>query len=203
MTSGKPRVKGRTLAALTAFLMAFAPVLAEARAGKGSSSGSRGSKTESVAPRTNTAPAPAQSFQRSNPTQPSVTRPAPAQAVQAPAPRPAVQQQPSFASRAMSTAVGFVTGAAIANLLRNTGLFDGMGGLAGILGMVLTFALFGALGAVIVALLRPQTDAQSQMQGRLQAVAGAGGPANPPPAPTSRPDAPRATFGRRGAGARR
>lgn len=205
MTSGKVHVKGRKLAVLTAVVMAFAPALAEARAGKGSSLGSRGSKTESAAPRTNTAPAPAQSFQRSSPAQPAVTRQAPAQAIQVPAPRPAVQQQPSFASRAMSTAVGFVTGAAIANLLRNTGLFDGMGGLASILGMLLTFALFGALGAILVALLRPQPETAAQMQGRLQALAGAGGgnPPNPNPAPPSRLDAPRSTFGRRGAGARR
>jgi hypothetical protein len=207
MTSGKPRVKGRTLAVLTAVVVAFAPVLAEARAGKGSSLGSRGSKTESVTPRTNTAPAPAQSFQRSNPpAQNAAPRPmAPAQAVRAPAPRPAVQAQPSFASRAMASAAGFVTGAAIANLLRNTGFFDGMSGLAGILGMLLTYALIGALGAIIVALLRPQPESPGQMQGRLQAVGGAGGgsPANPNPAPTPRLDAPRPTFGRRGAAARR
>lgn len=201
MTSGKTLSKGRPLAVLTAFVLAFAPALAEARAGKGSSSGSRGSRTESVSPRTNTAPAPAQSFQRSNPTQSAPNRPAAAQGM--PAPRPAAQPQASLGSRVMSGAVGFMTGAAIANLLRNTGLFDGMGALAGVLGMIITFLLIGVLGALIFALLRPESETQSQLQGRLQGVTGGGDPGNPVPAPLPRHDAPRSTFGRRGAGATR
>lgn len=201
MTSGKALRKGRPLAVLTAFVLAFAPALAEARAGKGSSSGSRGARTESVSPRTNTAPAPAQSFQRSNPAQSAPTRPAAAHSI--PAPRPAAQPQASFGSRLISGAAGFVTGAAIANLLRNTGLFDGMGALAGVLGVIITFLLIGALGTMIVALLRPASEAQPQMQGRLQSVAGGGNPGNPVPAPHPRHDAPRSTFGRRGAGATR
>jgi predicted lipid-binding transport protein (Tim44 family) len=201
MTSGKALSKGRPLAVLTALVLAFAPALAEARAGKGSSSGSRGSRTESVSPRTNTAPAPAQSFQRSNPTQSAPTRPTASQTM--PAPRPAAQPQASFGSRLMSGAVGFVTGAAIANVLRNTGFFDGMGALAGVLGMIITFLLIGVLGAMIVALLRPESETQPQLQGRLQGVTGDGDPGTPVPAPLPRHVAPRSTFGRRGAGATR
>ena len=69
MNSQNRRTAGRFMAVTAALVLAFAPALAEARAGKGSSSGSRGARTESAPARTQTAPAPAQSFQRSNPAQ--------------------------------------------------------------------------------------------------------------------------------------
>ncbi len=53
------------LAALAALALLLAPGLADARAGSGSSFGSRGSRTYSAPPTTNTAPYAAQPMQRS------------------------------------------------------------------------------------------------------------------------------------------
>src|SRR5690349_21696299 len=53
------------IAAITALALALAPSLADARAGGGGSMGSRGSRTWSAPPSTNTAPFSAQPMQRS------------------------------------------------------------------------------------------------------------------------------------------
>ena len=56
---------GRAFAVAAALVLALAPVLAEARASKGTSSGNRGARTQSAPAPTATAPTPGQSFQRS------------------------------------------------------------------------------------------------------------------------------------------
>ena len=63
------------LATVAALSLALAPGLADARAGGGSSSGSRGSMTCSAPPTTRTAPTAAQPMQRSmTPNTPAIAR---------------------------------------------------------------------------------------------------------------------------------
>lgn len=197
MSATGTRTAARGLCVAIAFIVAFAPALAEARAGKGSSSGSRGARTDTVAPRTNTAPAPAQTFQRSNPAQ-SAPAQAPVRQVQpvpAQAPRPAAQPQRSFVSGVLGGAAAFVSGALIANALRSTGLFDGAGAMVGALAAIINMLLIGLLAAAALAFLRPRPREEPAIVIASNPVAG-----SPDPAP--RPGAPRATFGRRGAVAR-
>ncbi|MDP2355583.1 MAG: TIM44-like domain-containing protein [Beijerinckiaceae bacterium] len=143
MNSQNRRTAGRFTAVAAALVLAFAPVLAEARAGKGSSFGSRGSRTESVAPRTNTAPGAAQSFQRSNPAQStpatSAARPG-AAAAAAPAAAGGM-----FSSPLARGIMGGLIGAGIMGMLMGSGLFSGLGSLAGIFGLLLQLALIGGL----------------------------------------------------------
>ncbi|MFN3891459.1 MAG: TIM44-like domain-containing protein [Beijerinckiaceae bacterium] len=149
MTSQYRRTTARILAAGAALVLAFAPVIAEARAGKGFSSGSRGARTESAVPRTNTAPAPAQSFQRSNPAQstpaPGVNRPG------TPAQAPAAQTGGMFSSPLARGIMGGLLGAGIMGLLMGSGLFSGLGSLAGVFGLLLQLALIGGLVWLAVA----------------------------------------------------
>jgi predicted lipid-binding transport protein (Tim44 family) len=143
------------LAAVAAAALALAPVLADARPGGGSSSGSRGSRTYSAPPPTNTAPGQTRSFDRTatEPGRPGVGQPG---AVQ---PRPPIgQPNPAggFFSRnpMMAGLMGGLLGAGLFGLLAGQGLFGGMGGLMSILGLLLQIALIGGLVWLVVRLLR-------------------------------------------------
>jgi len=143
MNSQNRRTAGRFFAVSAALVLAFAPALAEARAGKGSSFGSRGARTDSAPARTQTAPAPAQSFQRSNPAQSTpaagVNRPG------TPARAPAAQSGGMFSSPLARGIMGGLIGAGIVGLLMGSGLLSGLGSLAGIFGLLLQLALIGGL----------------------------------------------------------
>lgn len=139
------RRPARFLTMAAAALLALAPVLAEARPGGGGSSGSRGSRSYSAPPPTNTAPAPAQRFDRT----------------QAEAPRPAAPQAMPGAARPVGAPGGFfarnpfmagLIGGGLLGLMLGGGFLHG--GLAGMLGALMQIALIGGLVFLLVSLLR-------------------------------------------------
>lgn len=124
--------------AALALVLALAPSLADARAGSNSSQGSRGSRTYSAPPATNTAPTTAAPMQRST-TAPSAASPA-SPATQAA--RPGLFGGSPF----MSGLMGGLIGVGIGGLLFGSGMFGGLSGFAGILGLLLQIGLIAGLG---------------------------------------------------------
>ena len=122
------------LAALAVLSLVLSPGLANARAGGGNSSGSRGSMTNSAPPATRTAPTTAEPMQR------TMTPAAPTAAAGGAAMAPR--------SSLMSGMMGGLIGVGIGSLLMGGGLFGGLGGLGGLgfLSLLLQAALIG--GAV-------------------------------------------------------
>ncbi len=118
------------LAALAVAALALAPALADARAGGGSSMGSRGMRTYSAPPITNTAPMGAAPMQRSL-TAPGYNNPG----YGSPAPQ-------GFGARSGFTSglLGGLLGAGIGGLLFGHGLFGGGGGF-GFIGFLLQMVL--------------------------------------------------------------
>ncbi|MDI2089998.1 Tim44 domain-containing protein [Commensalibacter oyaizuii] len=123
-------IYSRTLLCLLSFTLVSTPLVvdlipqAEARAGRGSSMGSRGSRTYSAPSYTRTAPSGGQSMQRSMtrpPSTPTPSRPAPTSGGfnnTGPANRPAPPaQQPSAAGNFTRGLVGGAVGAAAYNML--------------------------------------------------------------------------------------
>lgn len=167
------------MAGLLIAALALTPGLAEARAGSGSSFGSRGSMTYSAPPSTNTAPYSASPFQRSMTPQ------------QAPSygygSRPSYYQgsRPSF----MSGLMGGLIGAGIAGLLFGHGFMGGGLGFFGFLGLLLQIFL---IVAVVRWLLRtfaggspltasgPNFFGRGPMTGGGPMPMGSGQPAGPP-----------------------
>lgn len=123
------------IAAVAVAALAFAPSLADARAGGGSSAGSRGSRTYSAPPTTNTAPSTAAPMERS-----ATPRSAPSPSYGAPAPA-----SPAFGGRSAfgSGLLGGLLGVGIGSMLFGGGMFGGSGGLGfmGFLGLLLQAAL--------------------------------------------------------------
>ncbi len=141
------------LAAIAVAALAFAPALAEARPGGSGSSGSRGARTYSAPPPTNTAPNQAQPMQRTQ--QPA----APQQAGQAAAgaQRPAgAPARPGFGTGMMAGLLG----AGLLGMLFGAGMFGGLGSFAAVLGLLLQIALIGGLVFLVVALLRRRSQPQ-------------------------------------------
>lgn len=170
----------RFLAVTAVAALAFAPVLAEARPGGSSSSGSRGSRTYSAPPATNTAPGTAQPMQRTT-TEPSrapVAAGAPGAGAVA---RPA--SQPGFFQR--NPLLGGLLAGGLIGAMLGGGL--GMGSLMGVLGVLLQIALIGGLVCLAVMLFRRRQ--QPAMAGMPREMApqnarpifgGGGAPAAPP-----------------------
>ena len=155
MTSQNRRTAGRMFAVTTALVLALAPAVAEARAGKGSSSGSRGERSEAAPPSTATAPGAAQSFQRS--AGPNQAAPAPA------VNRPGAAAQQSggmFSSPLARGLMGGLIGAGLIGLLMGSGLLSGLGSLAGIFGLLIQLALIGGLVWLAVAFWRRRQQQQ-------------------------------------------
>jgi predicted lipid-binding transport protein (Tim44 family) len=150
------------LAALLAALLAFAPSLAEAAMGgsmRGGGFGSRGSRTYSPPPATNTAPSQAAPIQR------SVTPPASAQ--QQPgigAQRPGFAPGGGFGRSFMGGLAGGLIGAGLFGLLTGHGFFGGIDGFGSILGFLFQIALLAFLARL----------AFQWWQGRQTAAAGLG-----------------------------
>lgn len=141
-------------AAFAVVALALAPAFAEARPGGSSSSGSRGSRTQSAPPSTQTAPGGAQQMQRTQ-TPPST----PAQTAGAPgAARPAgaAAAPGGFMSRnpMMAGLMGGLLGAGLFGLLSGAGLFSGLSGLAGMFGLLLQIALIGGLVYLVMRVIR-------------------------------------------------
>jgi len=146
---------------LSLALPVLAASSADARVGGGFSSGSRGSRTFSAPPATNTAPSTAQPFNRtfSQPSSPGVNSPAGG----------------GFFNRAGGGllggfAAGFL-GAGLLGMLFGGGLFSGIGGFSSILGLVLQIAL-------IVFLVRMAMSWWQRRQMSQPAYAGGAGVGN-------------------------
>ncbi|MDQ2105010.1 Tim44 domain-containing protein [Azospirillum isscasi] len=125
-----------------ALAVALAAGTADARAGKSSSVGSRGSRTCEAPAQTNTAPRTPAPMERS-------ATPTPAPGAQQPGMQqpgmasPAAAQRGGFFSRGgfMPALMGGLIGAGIGGLLFGSGFFDGLGSFAGILGFILQILL--------------------------------------------------------------
>lgn len=115
------------LAVISALFLIVADV--QARAGKGGSLGSRGSRTETAAPTTNTAPRQAQPIPGAQ--TPRAAAPSPS----APAAAPS-----RWGGLMGGLAAGFI-GAGLFGLLSGSGMFSGLGSLMGILGLILQLAI--------------------------------------------------------------
>ncbi len=147
-------------AAALVVTMTVAPDMAFARAGAGTSSGSRGSRTYSAPPSTNTAPGTAAPMQRSM--QPQTT-PTPSPGFGAPAPA----GSSGFFGRSpfMSGLMGGLIGAGIGGLLFGGGMFGGMHGFAGFLGFLLQIFLVVIVGRLIWGFFAARRQAQAMAGG--------------------------------------
>jgi predicted lipid-binding transport protein (Tim44 family) len=141
------------ITAIAVAALALAPSFADARAGGGSSSGSRGSRTYSAPPSTNTAPGMAAPMERS-----MAPRPAPGGAPVGQAP-----QRPGFGSGLMGGLAGGLLGVGLGGLLMGNGFFGGGLGILGLLGFILQIALVFFVARFLFRLLfrRPQGPAMA------------------------------------------
>ena len=121
------------LAVVAAAAMALAPSLADARAGGRSSFGSRGARTFSAPPVTNTAPSTAAPMQRSMTSRPAQATAAPGAA--------AAPGRSGFGSGLAGGLLGGLIGAGLGGLLMGHGFFGGGLGGFGFLGLLLQLAL--------------------------------------------------------------
>ena len=148
------------LTALAAAALALAPALADARPGGGASSGSRGNRTYSAPPTTNTAPGQARQMDRTM-TEPSRGGAAATQQAQRP---PIGQPNPAggFFSRSpfMAGLMGGLIGVGLGGLLFGHGLFGGFTGIASFLGLLLQLGLIAGLVWLVVGFLRRRSAAQ-------------------------------------------
>jgi predicted lipid-binding transport protein (Tim44 family) len=119
-------------------LIACAPGLAEAKMGDlfRGGAGSRGSRTFSAPPPTNTAPSPAAPIQR------TIT---PTPGAQQPGFNPGAQQRPGFGRGLMGGIAGGLLGAGLFGLLTGHGFFGGIGGFFSIIGFLFQIALLAVL----------------------------------------------------------
>ena len=120
------------LAGFAALALVLAPTLADAAAGRSSSMGSRGSRTNTAPPATSTAPGTAAPMQRTT-TQPS-TPAAAAGAAAAPS-------RGMFGGGLMGGLMGGLLGAGLIGMLMGGGFLSGMSGFMGFLGLMLQVGL--------------------------------------------------------------
>jgi len=133
------RRKNFLFAAIPALALALTPGLADARAGGGSSMGSRGGMTFSAPPTTKTAPYSAQPLQR------STTQPSPG--YQSPGYASPGYNRPAFGGGGFASGLmGGLIGAGIGGLLFGHGFFGGGLGFGGFLGFLLQIFLLIMLG---------------------------------------------------------
>ncbi|MBX9738519.1 MAG: Tim44 domain-containing protein [Beijerinckiaceae bacterium] len=162
-------ISTKSMAAMAvALTVALAPALAEARPGGGSSAGSRGSRTYSAPPSTNTAPGAAAPMQRSMTPQ---GQPAPTQAT-----RPgqqaagAAQQQGGFFGSTLGRGLmAGLLGAGIFGLLSGSGLFSGLGSMSSIIGLIIQAGILYLIFRLVMGFIRSR---------RQPAMAGAAPDAN-------------------------
>jgi predicted lipid-binding transport protein (Tim44 family) len=154
------------LAAFLALGIALSPVIADARAGGGSSWGSRGSRTWSPPPTTNTAPYSAQPMERSV----VPNAPAPSYAG-APYGAPGMRPRSAFTSGLF----GGLIGAGLGGLLLGHGFFGGISGFGSFFGFLIQILL---IVFVVRWLLRRFTGggAQPSFAGLSNVFARNGGP---------------------------
>ncbi len=155
-------VKNIRWLAVIAAVIIVAPALAEARAGAGSSSGSRGSHTDQAPPPTQTAPT-AKPVERSTTPQQQAQKPA----------IPATPQSGGFMARNpfLSGLMGGMLGAGLFGMLFGGGFGGGLGGGAGMLGLLLQVLLIGGVAYLAVRLFRGWSAARVQPAGSAPAYA--------------------------------
>jgi predicted lipid-binding transport protein (Tim44 family) len=164
----------RTLAIILSVARPLAITIeaADARVGGGSNSGSRGSRTYSAPPSTNTAPGTAQPMNRTftQPGNPGAAAPAAAGA----ASKGGFFNRPGMGMLG-GLAAGFL-GAGLLGMLFGGGLFSGLGGLSSIIGLLLQIALI----VIVVRLAmswwqRRHQSANAYASGPAPAAEGPGG----------------------------
>jgi predicted lipid-binding transport protein (Tim44 family) len=164
----------RTLAIILSVALPLAITIeaADARVGGGSNSGSRGSRTYSAPPSTNTAPGTAQPMNRTftQPGNPGAAAPAAAGA----ASKGGFFHRPGMGMLG-GLAAGFL-GAGLLGMLFGGGLFSGLGGLSSIIGLLLQIALI----VIVVRLAmswwqRRHQSANAYASGPAPAAEGPGG----------------------------
>ena len=161
------------IAALIIVAPSLAPSSADARAGAGGSSGSRGGKT-------NQAPEPTQTAPTAKPMERSTT---PAQKPAAASPASAAAQPGGFMSRNpfLSGLMGGMLGAGLIGMMFGGGFGAGLGGAAGMLGLLVQLLLIGGLAYLAVRLWRARSGAPAQAAGPAHAYSAATGPTVEPP----------------------
>ena len=193
----------RRLLAVAAVAIIALPGLAEARAGAGTSSGSRGGKTDQAPAPTQTAPTAKPMERSTTPAQPTQTAQKPAAA--SPAAAAPGAKPGGFLSRNpfLSGLMGGMLGAGLIGMMFGGGFGAGLGGAAGMLGLLVQLLLIGGLVYLAVRLIRGRMAAGNAQPAR-PAYAYAGGPAataEPPMARSTPPLSPgRALLAGAGAG---
>jgi predicted lipid-binding transport protein (Tim44 family) len=154
--------------AVIAALIIIVPTLAEARAGGGTNSGSRGSNTGQAPAPTQTAPA-AKPIERSTTPQQPAQKPATAAAAStAPQAGGFMARNPFF-----SGLMGGMLGAGLFGMMFGGGFSGGLGGGAGMLGLLLQVMLIGGLAYLAVRLFRGWSAVRGQTPGAAYAYAAA------------------------------
>lgn len=176
----------RFLASAAVAAMALAPVLADARPGGGASSGSRGSRTYSAPPSTNTAPSTARPMDRTM-TEPSRGAPGVSPGVGAGAGAAAgAARQGNWFQR--NPFMGGLLAGGLLGAMMGGGFFSGLGSLAGFMGFLFQIAIIGGLVFLLVTLLRRRQQAQQPAMAGMpremqrvpeRALTGGGGTASP------------------------
>jgi predicted lipid-binding transport protein (Tim44 family) len=152
-----------------------------------SGAGSRGSRTFTPPPKTNTAPGTAQPIQRSTtPAQPSAAGRTAAPAATGAAARPGLFNRPGF----MGGLVAGLLGAGLIGLLFGQGLLGNLAGFASILGLLLQVALIGGIGFLLFRWWQSRSQPQPALAGipagdtpRAYGAAPSAESPAPPPAP--------------------
>ncbi len=189
-----PSLRTKLAALFLAAGLAFAPGLAEAKAGGGFSFGSRGTRTFSAPPVTNTAPMGAQPMQRSAtpqilPNQNFGPRPAPSGGF--------------FGGGFGRGLLGGFIGAGLFGMLFGHGMFGGMGGVMSLFGLLLQLALIFVLARLAWNWMQNrqqpawQGAAARQSTGGLSGFGGGSGAQTPASTPLSVSPADFAVFERR------
>ena len=148
--------------------LAFAPAVAEARLGGGSSAGSRGSNTHSAPPATSTAPNSAAPMQRSMTPQPA---PSPAASAAAPAP----SRGGMFSGFGGGLMAGLL-GAGLVGMLFGHGMTGGLGDMGSILGLVLQLGLLFLVVRFAMSWFARRNQPAAAMAGAAQQSAFQGAP---------------------------
>ncbi|MGQ7792507.1 TIM44-like domain-containing protein [Faunimonas sp. B44] len=130
-----PRSKSRFALIAFATSLIFVTSVADARIGRGGSFGSRGAKTWSAPPATQTAPRTAQPMQR------STTDPATTSRQAAPGTSTTAPSTGMFGRGLAGGLLGGLLGAGLIGMLLGNGFLGGLGGFASMLGLLLQLAL--------------------------------------------------------------
>jgi len=165
------RVGSATIARAGALMLALAAILtftidvADARVGRGGSFGSRGTRTYTAPPTTQTAPTTAKPVERSM-TQPGAAQPA-ANTARPAANAPAGSR---FGGGFGGLLLGGLLGAGLFGLLSGAGLFGGLSGFASFLGLLLQVGLIAGAAYLVMGFIRSR-----QQPATAHAGSGTGG----------------------------